>query len=264
MLSKKNNIVIIFGAGAVENSWTPVLKAFKKVMDLDVDTDGANTLFASFIYLLRFYSKIPVEQARIHLKGQIENTNILKDAICDEVKYAQKQSILKPRKEFREILQKFVFNDFNNKICLISTNWDTVIDNDVEDFSKQIKIEKPKCIHIHGSVEYAKHMYLPSETTQENYRSDQENKNFGRNHFITMNILEHVNQIILYGISLDPLDAELCQNLNGMFARNVGLKEIIIINPECKKIKSRVSALIFPKRDIKIKCFKPENLNQEE
>lgn len=63
MLLEKNNIVIILGSGAVENSWMPVLKAFKKVMNMDVDRDGANTLFASFIYMLRFYSKIPVEGA---------------------------------------------------------------------------------------------------------------------------------------------------------------------------------------------------------
>lgn len=187
----------------------------------------------------------------------------MKKAICDEINYAQKNGILKARKEFREILQKFAFEDTNNRVAIISTNWDTVIDQDANDFSNQIKLDKPiKCVHIHGSIEYAAHLYLPSETTQENYRSNEENKNFGLNHFIAINLLQQANQIILYGISLDPLDAELCQNLNNACATK-SLNEIIIINPECDKISNRVRALIFPKREIMIKCFKPDNLDQE-
>ncbi|WP_409415732.1 hypothetical protein [Flavobacterium sp. PS2] len=60
---KRNNIVIIVGAGAVENAWNPVINAIKTFTDLTVDADGANGFFARLIYLLRFYSKIPVTAA---------------------------------------------------------------------------------------------------------------------------------------------------------------------------------------------------------
>lgn len=103
---------------------------------------------------------------------------------------------------------------------------------------------------------------MPSETTQENYRTDEENKKFGFNHFTTMNFLNEATQIILYGLSLDPLDAELSQVLNTCFGVNRELKEIVIINPDYNRVRNRVK-LLLPRSDIKIICYAPENLEEE-
>ncbi len=259
---EKNNTLIIVGAGAVENAWSPILCAFKKVMDNDVDIYGANTLFANYIYLLRAYSKIPVDKAKMALKVTLKDTLTLKRAICEEISVAQESGLLKPRKEFVEILRKVV-SEPNSGIALISTNWDNVIDLKVAEFFRQMELNTDiRCVHIHGSFEYAEHLYLPSETTQENYRTNEENKNFGLNHLISINLLASASRIILYGISLDPLDAELCQNLCSAILTNNRLKEIVIINPKFKKIKSRIMAINILKRDIKIRCLKPEDITQ--
>ncbi|WP_409415733.1 hypothetical protein [Flavobacterium sp. PS2] len=198
------------------------------------------------------------------MKISIENAETLKNIICEEIKIAQSSGILKPRNEMRKILKKFAFNNSGNSVCLISTNWDTVINQDVEDFVQQIYGGKKtlKCLHIHGSVEFAEHLYLPSETTQENYRSDIENKKMGFNHFRTMQFLEKANQILIYGLSLDPLDAELSQVLGGAALIN-NLQEIIIVNPDYQRIKNRVKVLEYPRRNIKIRCFSPEDLENE-
>lgn len=263
----RNKIVIIVGAGAVENAWIPILNAIKVVTSQDVDIDGANCFFARSIYLQRFYAKIPVPDAKSYLKISLENMIIIKDAICEEIKNAQKTGILKPRKEFRSILRKFVFNGSKNSVGIISTNWDTIIDDDINEFMKQIYDHNQtlKCFHIHGSIEFPDHLYLPSETTQENYRSDDENKEFGLNHFKTMQFLEQANQVLIYGLSLDPLDAELSQVLSIATLRNNNLREIIIVNPDYEKIRNRVKALFFPysNSNIKIRCFSPKNLEDE-
>jgi hypothetical protein len=127
---KRNKIAIIVGAGAVENAWRPIINAINVVTDQTVDIDGANCFFARLIYLLRFYSKIPLTDAKSLLEISKENAEILKNGICEEIKIAQSKGILKPRNEFRKILRKFVFNESRNSVCLISTYWDTVIDVD--------------------------------------------------------------------------------------------------------------------------------------
>lgn len=262
---KRNKIVIIVGAGAVENAWVPIINAIKVVTDQTLDIDGANCFFARLIYLLRFYSKIPHTDAKSYLKISRENAETLKNGICEEIKIAQSKGILKPRNEFRKNLKKFAFNDSKNSVGLISTNWDTVIDDDVDDLLKQSGGQTLKCFHIHGSVEFPEHLYLPSETTQENYRSDTENKKFGLglNHDKTIQFLEQATQILIYGLSLDPLDAELSQILGGASFANNDLHEIIIVNPDYERIKNRVKALLYPKVDIKIRCFSPEDLEIE-
>jgi hypothetical protein len=265
MMVNKSKIAIIFGAGAVENAWVPILKVFKFLMDCEVDIDGANCLFARYIYLLRAYSKFSDEKSVENLKIEIECNNTLKRIICDQLKQAQDSGFLTARKEFRKILNKFVFNDENNLFGLVSTNWDTVIDNEADEIVKQVytDVKSSKCFHIHGSVETPDHLYLPSETSQENYRSTEENEKFGLNHYTTLKFLKEANQIILYGLSLDPLDAELSQILNSVFTTSDKLQEIIIINPDYVRVRNRVRFLFRPKYNFKIKCFIPENLDQE-
>lgn len=97
----------------------------------------------------------------------------------------------------------------------------------------------------------------------ENYRSDDENYKVGYDHFTTLQFLKQSNSIILYGISLDPLDAELSLLLNGALARSKLIRKVIIIKPDYQKIRKRVKILLFPKTDINIRRFKPDNLEVE-
>lgn len=265
MTNSNNKIAIIVGAGAVENAWNPILDAFKLILRCEVDVDGANFLFAKYIYLLRVYSKFKDSLSIKNLNIEIEQLNTLKEVICNQIKQAQKKGIIKPRKEFVKILNKFVFSDMSNMFGIISTNWDTVIDEKVDEIVKIIydNIDSAKCFHLHGTILSPTSLYLPSEIVQENYRLDKENDEFGINHRLTLDFLKQANQIILYGISLDPLDAELSQVLNSAFTTSDNLKEIIIVNPDYNKIRNRIKFLLFPKTDIDIKCYLPENLNQE-
>ncbi|WP_423169353.1 hypothetical protein, partial [Stenotrophomonas maltophilia] len=146
----------------------------------------------------------------------------------------QKAGILKARKEFKAIFRKFVLADANSEFGLVSTNWDTAIDREADEIVKYFytNIETVKCFHIHGSVDFPESIYLPSETSHENYRTKEEHKRHGENHFLTLRFLKNANRIILYGLSLDPLDAELSQILNSTFSTSSNLQEIVIINPD--------------------------------
>ena len=263
MVNTQNKIAMIVGAGAVENAWEPIINLFRLINGNDTDADSANFLFAKSICALRLYSKSP--KGSIQLNEERELVNIMKELICEALTQAQQTGMLKPRKEFEAILNKFVFEDPNNLIGFVSTNWDTIIDNEADRLVKERfkDIGSAKVFHIHGSIEAHEHIYLPSETSMENYRSEEENDNVGYSHFTTYQFLSEANVIILYGLSLDPLDAELSLLLNGTLNTSNAIQEVIIINPECHKIRKRVKIIIFPRTDITIRCFKPENLETE-
>ena len=62
------NIAVVYGSGAVEKAWEPVLKAFQMIWGDQVDENDANFLFAKEIYLLRIYSCLKDELSKRNLK----------------------------------------------------------------------------------------------------------------------------------------------------------------------------------------------------
>lgn len=262
-MTKQNKIAILVGAGAVENAWEPILTCFKPINGNETDADSVNFLLAKSICALRLYSKSPKGIAQ--LKEELELVKSMKDVICESLKLGQQTGVLKPRKEFRTILDKFVLSNPINLFGIVTTNWDTVIDEETDRWVKEKyqDIESAKVFHIHGSTEIHEHLYLPSETSMENYRSDAENNKIGLAHAGTFEFLLEANSIILYGLSLDPLDAELSLLLSGAFASSKTIREVIIINPNYSLVRKRIKILLFRKNHINIKCFHPENLEME-
>lgn len=235
MLTPQNKIAILVGAGAVENAWEPILNMFRPINGYETDADTANFLFAKSICALRLYSKS--SKGAKQLKEEQETVRLMKEVICDSLRLAQKMGLLKPRKEFTAILNKFVLANPNNLFGFVSTNWDTVIDTEADRWVKEkyYDIDGAKVFHIHGSIEAHEHIYLPSETSAENYRGEEENYNVSHNHYSTYQFLSEANSIILYGLSLNPLDAELSLLLNGTLKTSITIREVIIINPEYQK-----------------------------
>lgn len=263
MTTTNTKIAILVGAGAVEHAWEPILNVFRLAYGNETDADSANFLFAKSICALRLYSKL--DKGSKQLKDELETVSLMKEIIGDSLKQAQKSGILQPRKAFTKVLDTFVLCNPNNLFGFVTTNWDTVIDAEADRWVKEkyLDIESAKVFHIHGSIEAHDSLYLPSETSMENYRSDAENHKLGYDHFTTFQFMSEANVIILYGISLDPLDAELNLLLNGIFTKGNSIKEVIIINPEHQKIRKRVKLLLFPRKDITIRCFEPGNLDLE-
>ena len=262
-IATNTKVAIIVGAGAVENAWEPILNIFQLINGNETDSDSANFLFAKSICALRLYSKSP--KGAKQLKEEQELVSLMKEVIGDSLKLAQKNGTLKPRKEFTAMLDKFVLCNPNNLFGFVTTNWDTIIDAEANRWVKEkyLDIEDAKVFHIHGSIEAHDHLYLPSETSMENYRSDAENERLGYAHFATHELLKEANIIILYGLSLDPLDAELNLLLGATFSASKTIQEVIIVNPNYQLVRKRVKILLFRKTGIAVRCFNPENLEIE-
>jgi hypothetical protein len=69
--------------------------------------------------------------------------------------------------------------------------------------------------------------------------------------------------VILYGISIDPLDAELAQTLASGWS-NPNLEEILIVDPNHCLIAHRVNLLIDRRRDVRVIGLNSETMTHEE
>lgn len=255
----EKTVVLIVGAGAVENAWLPIYKSFQKVFNSSInDADSANFQITRLVYLMRFYSAAKfADTTKDALEYTKRKVTELKHEIVKQLNLAQQKQELKVRSHFEALLMNFIFKD-EIKFAVISTNWDTVVNEAINQFANKIEHRKTiNTFHLHGSIEKPDSLYLPSEIACENYRNVEEDMEHGVNQAILLSILKKANQIILYGISLDPLDAELNQTIFTSL-KNTDLKEILVINPDHKKVSNRVKLLLQEtNRDIKISCYNP-------
>lgn len=250
---EKERIALLIGTGSVENAWNPVLKAFKEVTGLQTTPDGANFIFAKWIYILRFYSTIKDPNAPMYLKIQQQNVYLLKKAVAKNLHKAKVRNEINARPALKKILQKYVVLK-EKSFGIITTNWDTTVDDIVREEIKRIGIHSLNPVfHIHGYTGDFQNLYLPSEMTDETYRSREESFKIGVNHSKAIEFLEKSNHMIIYGLSLDPLDAELAQILTAA-CYSEHLKEITIINLDVEKIKimERVRLMLFPREGVKV------------
>ncbi|OJX52257.1 MAG: hypothetical protein BGO88_17040 [Flavobacterium sp. 38-13] len=259
---KKNRVALLIGAGAVENAWAPVLNAIKEFCGIDTTADGANFVLANWIYMLRFYSTVGHIKAPEILEIHKKDTYWLKKAIVDNLKMAQDKDEIRARPALKRIIEKLIISD-DNTFGFVTTNWDTTVDKVISQELKRFGISHPQSIfHIHGDVDDCNSLYLPSEITDETFRAKEESFKIGLKHKMGMEFFMEATHIILYGISLDPLDAELSQMLRSACNKE-NLKEVTIINLENEKqrISERVRLLFFPSnREIKINFIDPNSI----
>ena len=244
---------LITGAGAVENAWEPISKTIKGRENVDVNSDVANQYLTLRVYLMKLHQH-EKEKDSEKLNAIIDDFSNFKEAIAESLRNAQSNGELCIRPEFIDILEEFLPS--NQWFVHINTNWDSVVDSAI-----QKTIELPlKTIHIHGEVRKHSTLYLPSEVFFEPYRNEKEIEELKRVHQNAARCINSSKRIILYGISMDPMDAELQMLFSFSIAES--LEEIIIINlkNEHAKIAARIRMLIPPKCNARISAYDPGNL----
>jgi len=264
METNPEKICLIVGSGAVANSWDPIIKVLQPEYTFKFDPDSANTFLAVFIYQLRFMALRKEKEGQEYLQKMLQNFNSIKHRICEELRIAQINKSILPQKEFSQILDKYIFQK-NVKFTLISTNWDFVIDDAINKYghSKDSSDGRINTFHLHGDITNPGHMYMPSEIVSETYRLEDDDIAMRKNHTIVIRTLANSNKTILYGISLDPLDAELLQIL-GLGWNSSNLREIIIINPKHDIVAKRVKIVLNNfDHNIDISAFSPADLSKK-
>lgn len=249
----EKHILIIIGAGAVENAWNPIIAAINNVFGIETDEDGANLVLAREVYLCRFYSSIKHPTAPKLLEIR-KNLTALKEEIALQIGIAQLKRELRIRDEFYKILGKYVSN---RNVSVVTTNWDNVVDEAINELFMRYDVsEQPEILHLHGNIDSPDSFYLPSEITPEPYRDKEQEKLIGTNHIRFGEALQKAHEVIFYGISLDPLDVELTLSLSGASVLS-NLEKVIIVNPEFEKTSNRIKLILSHKKDITLELVNP-------
>lgn len=223
--------------------------------------DAAYCFLARLVYIVRFNATNTYDGAKERAAEALAGFNELKTPMATELKNAQASGLLKTRKEFKDILYKFIFSE-KNKAILISTNWDKVVDREINKLGESnypYSGSNIQAYHIHGDFDYPEGMYLPSEIVAEPYRTQAENKRMGSFHGSIWRTLEECNVSVLYGLSLDPLDAELSQTLTAGWS-SPNIRGIIIIDPDHARVANRVKFLTDERYPAKIIGYHPSDL----
>ncbi|UEG48544.1 hypothetical protein LK994_07830 [Ferruginibacter lapsinanis] len=258
-------VCLITGAGAIENAWKPIIRILEPEYKFVFDIDSSNFFLSLLVYQLRTIAFDDSPNSKQHLELMLRDYHLIKSELCRSLIFAEKHKEIFIRKQFFSVLDKFIFQK-HIKSVQITTNWDTVVDNAVNYYGHSTEggiVGRLETFHLHGSVQNSKTLYLPSEITREPYRSKEESVQMLKNHSSVLNAVSECNRTILYGISLDPLDAELAQILS-LGWDSINTKEIVVINPDYKKVAKRIRLLLNDEeRNIKVTAYLPDDLENE-
>lgn len=249
---------LITGAGAVVNAWNPVIRALQPYYDFPLTSDSANSILARIIYLTRWFSCLKTEHGATQYEIHLKLLDELKASISRELKDAQSSGEITVRASLIACAKLFMFSH-SKKFVYITTNWDSVGSHAIKKELNKTHHINIYPLHIHGHVDAPSGIYLPTEMVIEPYRSSEEEMNLGSMHGTAWRALEPATRIILFGLSLSPLDAELQQ----IIACGLDFdckKEVIIVDPNHKEIAQRVNLLINPTRNISVTGYHPDDL----
>lgn len=257
---KQNKAIALFvGAGAIENAWLPIIRALQPEYFIhELSNEAATSGLTRLVHLLRWYSNNPTETLE-KLKQILKNT---KEQICEQIHIAQENSELKIRDTFWKILDQITISN-PYRLLVVSTNWDTVADDAINSYNP-IKLlfnnnDRILVAHIHGIYNDPTNIYLPSEAIEEPYRADIERKFLGAMHSSAMQHLINAEVLILYGLSVSPLDAELIQMIGGCLSSN-NIKCIKIVNPDHSSVAEKLNLVLQYPTEIQVEGYDPDNI----
>ncbi len=253
--NQKALVAIIVGTGAVENSWNPVIRALKSFSQGKVTEVNANSILARVVYEMRLNASGSPDQS-LESQGTrlIKRYNSLKSLIASEVSKSELNGELKGRDTFNFIFDKLVI-PMSNGFTFFTTNWDNVAENRAKKAFGRLRIDIP-AFHIHGDCKSGNSLYLPSEVSMEAYRTKNEQRLLVGKHIGMIKALQEAKRLILFGVSLSPLDAELSHCIAEGVEHGL-IKEIYIIDPNHNEVAQLLHVIIINHVGIKILGIDP-------
>lgn len=256
--------VIVAGAGAVENAWQPVLKALEPWYGFPLDPDGANLYLARAIYLLRWWGSEHGEEGKQELQSLLRKHAAIKNDIARELMHAEETGQIKARRSLALLMEKLVV-EYGSSFGLVTTNWDTVVPKAIISALGPAYTERVQAHHLHGSLAAPDTLRFPSETSREAYQQCRAENELGFMHRMALERIAGAQRTILYGLSLNPLDAELTQVLSEAWSGSV-TEEIFIVDLQerHKEIAGRVNLLLDKTSLARVVGIDPETMVEME
>lgn len=214
---------VVLGAGAVENAWPPVLTAIGAA-----NADEGNFMFAAVVTNLRHYWSLDDKMFADQREQALSEYQRVKGAIAHRL--SQDAATIRLRPAFDGYVSRFA----KNPVTFATTNWDLSLPT----WCKAHSIGFDKQHYLHGTIDPvmssgvpSKTLLLPSEVRNEPYREASGGAfHIGTENFVfTGALLTSTQRLVVYGLSVSPLDAEL-----GFWLSNIAsgkIDQIIVINP---------------------------------
>jgi hypothetical protein len=252
MAARDGSVVIdtvyLFGTGAVEGAWAPVLRAIARSQGgSEIDPDLANWWFSvqgRMIHLTstwRSMSNVALE-ARFG-PGQHERTREgmvaadegsrrqfreLKEEIAKELTAAHERGEIRARES---LLRTVAVDAGQGSTVNLTANWDLSLEKLLE----SLVPGPPKVLHLHGDIRDPQGMLLPGERPEELYREEVPNARITSAYWQAMNAFKYARRIYIAGLSLSPLDAALGVALGMGLVSNEQPGEIVVVNRTCEE-----------------------------
>jgi hypothetical protein len=228
-------VVVLMGTGAVAGAWNPVLDALGERIPTR-SPHAANVYFATLVHRLRWLKAMTVKPgiAEAHRRTYV---HALEEALTElrEVTTGIAASLRawdgnKLRPEARIIRERLLYRE--HRFAVVSTNWDFSAD----EFLEGEWHDRCCGIHyLHGT--YSVGLYLPGEVIDEPYRGLDNRSEFFMSALGTVHKLRDASRLVVYGLSISPLDAELGFLLQAAARqRKQQFAEVFVVDPNHKEV----------------------------
>ena len=228
------NTTFLVGNGIIEGGWEPVKRAIKETFGSCPEQDP-NFAFANLIYQLRwlhYHASDRSNESQDTLEARLSKYKELKNNISNEIRKATDSDLMKVRPEFKRSLDRFARGDTR----IATTNWDRLLERYVDSC-----VGHP--VYIHGNVKHPDSLYLPTETIEEPYRDKPDSGLHASLAGGLMSVLQTTDRLVVYGLSLSPLDVELGLLIVGGFHETSLPAEVIVIDPNHALVTERLHYL---------------------
>lgn len=256
------NVVLLAGAGAVEHSWEPVRRALRNSFPGLRTAENADFAVAHLVYQLRFAcSRTQLGQddaLAAQLRRDLER---VRHDIAAELQFAQSSGELRPAAGFDQVIERLVLAEHAG-VTLVTTNWDDVVDRRLTELARWAGVERLSIHHLHGQLSEPGGLYLPTETRCEPYRGEVALGYLAAEHDAALRHLEQAQRIVVYGLSLSPLDVELA-NAVGEGCRRARLDDLYVIDHDFCAVAERLSITLGRSDLPPIRCFSPDDLARQ-
>jgi hypothetical protein len=217
--------VFLVGTGAEEGAWPPVLKAIETLFPLG-QAAGAGGEWGNFVMAkLVAVNRAQHASAKYGAHDQ-RDLQRLRGEIATALRQAVDAGALRLRPKFLEVAQ----NPEWGETVFLTTNWDTSIKNALP--SADVR-------YVHGSASDPTTLYLPSDYAFDPSHAESTRSGMLQAQHDCIETLWEASTIVIYGLSLDPLDGELAAICATGFQEKVSgeerLKKIVIYDVEAKK-----------------------------
>lgn len=238
---RPRRVTCLIGTGAVRGAWEPVLDAVRADGNTVTDSDAANCLMARVVFLARWAcSKMfkdcggTAEERR----QVVEELTNLTTRIAERLQRAEACGRLSMQPEFRDIVERFVV-DHEDEFAFITTTWDGTVERALREVDSRFAAG-----HLHGRSTAGSQLYLPTEVAAEPYRDESTQRDLTLRHRVLQDRVHQSAKLVIYGLSLSPLDAEVAQMLASGMHESASFREIVIVDPNHRLVATRLMTLL--------------------